>query len=398
MMIIHLVRFFLGYVRFRVSGVFIERFLNLVSAKGIHLWGGIRKETDYSGYVLRSQYGLLHPIARKTGLHMQIEEKFGFPVWKKKHKGRIGFAIGMLIFLLILHLMGSFVWTVQVQGNEQITEQEILSCMEDLGLKPGILRAKVKPRELERAALLQLKDLSWIAVNMIGSHVTVEVSERVKAPEMFLDSDMACNIVANAAGQIVSIRIYDGQSDRKVGDVVAKGDLLISGIMETQSGKTYFVHSHGEILAQTYPQKTVSVPLKQTVRKNTGEIKKRKRIRFLMWDIPWFQRENLDLFESTTTITPVAIFGISTPFSVLEETRVYYTEETVQLIEKQAKEQAMEQLLQWEKDYFASAKIMHRSVEGTLAENIYTLSADYTCIMDIGKEQIIEIEREEGAR
>ena len=123
-------------------------------------------------------------------------------------------------------------WTIEVVGNETVSSDEILDFLEEEGLKIGSYKSALNPRELERKTLLELKELSWIAVNITGSTVTVEVNERILPPDMYLDNDKACNIVARYTGQIHSMDIYDGQSDLQVGDTVLAGDLIVSGIVE----------------------------------------------------------------------------------------------------------------------------------------------------------------------
>ena len=88
MFIVRFLRFVCGYVRFQVTGVFIERFLNLASRNGINLWNGTKTETQYTGYTLMKHYKKLRPFAKKTGVHMQIEERFGWRMWRRKRFGR----------------------------------------------------------------------------------------------------------------------------------------------------------------------------------------------------------------------------------------------------------------------------------------------------------------------
>lgn len=84
MFIVRFLRFVCGYVRFQVTGVFIERFLNLASRNGINLWDGTKTETQYTGHTLMKHYKKLRPFAKKTGVHMQIEERFGWADVAKK--------------------------------------------------------------------------------------------------------------------------------------------------------------------------------------------------------------------------------------------------------------------------------------------------------------------------
>ncbi len=394
MFVVRFLRFISGYVRFRVTGVFIERFLNLASRGGINLWDGSKTQTEYVGYTLMRHYKQLRPFAKKTGVHMQIEERFGWPFWRKKYRRRVGLAVGVGLFLGILLFLGNFVWTIEVVGNEMVSSDEILDYLQEQGLKVGSFKSSLDPRELERKTLLEIKELSWIAVNITGSTVTVEVNERVLPPDMYLDNDKACNIIARYTGQIQSMDVYDGQSDLQVGDTVLAGDLIVSGIVEDGKGQTRFVHARADIKAYTSYEIEIQVPLQQVKRIPTGETALKKYLKILTWKIPLFwesdEQKSYDVQQKTVSFAP---FGLSTPFAVLEENRIYYTQKTLKYNEVQAKEEALQQLQEQEKIQLGEAEILKKELSGSLDKEVYKLKATYQCIMEIGREQEILLDR-----
>ena len=394
MFIVRFLRFVCGYVRFRVTGVFIERFLNLASRGGVNLWGGVKTQTQYTGYTLMRHYKKLRPFAKKTGVQMRIEKRFGWPMWKKKYRRRVGLAAGVVVFLGILGLLGNFVWTIDVVGNELVSSDAILDYLAEQGLKVGAFKHSLDARELERKTLLELKELSWIAVNITGSTVTVEVNERVLAPDMYLDDDKACNIVAKYTGQICSMDVYDGQSDLKVGDTVLAGDLIVSGVIEDGKGQTRFVHARADIQAYTDYEIEVQVPMQQEKRVPTGEVVQKKYLKILTWKIPLFwDRDQQVSYDSQQTTVPFAPFGLSTPFALVEETRAYYTTELVTYQEVQAKEEALALLQKQEEAQLQDAEILEKELSVSQKDGIYTLKASYLCKMEIGKEQEILLDR-----
>ena len=84
---------------------------------------------------------------------------------------------------------------------------------------------------------------------------------------------------------------------------------------------------------------------------------------------------------------------MSTPFAVVEENRVYYTQETVEYNAVQAKEEALRLLQEQEKIQLEEANILERELSGSEEKGIYLLKASYLCIMEIGREQEIFLER-----
>ena len=59
--------------------------------------------------------------------------------------------------------------------------------------------------------MMELEDLGWIAVNLRGTTADVHVQERVLPPAL-LDRASPCNVVAAQAGQILSMKVYVGQT------------------------------------------------------------------------------------------------------------------------------------------------------------------------------------------
>ena len=94
--------------------------------------------------------------------------------------------------------------------------------------------------------------------------------------------------------------------------------------------------------------------------------------------------------QKTVSFAP---FGLSTPFAVLEENRIYYTQKTLKYNEVQAKEEALQQLQEQEKIQLGEAEILKKELSGSLDKEVYKLKATYQCIMEIGREQEILLDR-----
>ena len=108
------------------------------------------------------------------------------------------------------------VWTIDVQGNETVSDAEILSVFEKLGVRAGARRSKIDVEQVQRAAARELNDLAWLALNIRGSAAVIEVRERVPAPEVENDTSPQ-NILAKRDGTIVSLEVYEGRRRSKRG-------------------------------------------------------------------------------------------------------------------------------------------------------------------------------------
>ena len=77
----------------------------------------------------------------------------------------------------------------------------------------------------------------------------------------------------------------------------------------------------------------------------------------------------------------------------MEETRNYYTQETIEYNTIQSKEEALQLLQEQEKIQLGEAEILKKDLSGSEEKGSYVLKATYLCIMEIGKEQEILLER-----
>lgn len=80
---------------------------------------------------------ILEACAEKTGCVIEILGWGGLPVFFRRLHGRQVWTAGLLLFAAGLYLLSSFVWVVEVEGNERLTREEILSACEEMGLRPG---------------------------------------------------------------------------------------------------------------------------------------------------------------------------------------------------------------------------------------------------------------------
>ena len=177
-------------------------------------------------------------------------------------------AAGLILFLFIIYGLSSFVWTVEVEGAEEINPQKVLSELESLGVQAGVLKSDIDSLWIENQLIIRIPELSWASLEIRGSKAVLRVRESV-LPPVLIDRDTPCNVVAAKDGIIDKMIVLDGQAMVSEGQTVKKGQLLISGIIEHPNtiGVRY-VHSMGKIIARTWYEETVV--LERTLPARTG--------------------------------------------------------------------------------------------------------------------------------
>jgi similar to stage IV sporulation protein len=394
MFILDFMRYFRGYVRFTATGEFVERFLNLIARERIPVWENAKSGDTYSGCVDVRNYRKLRAHAKKTDVRIRVSEKRGVPFTRYKYRHRHGILVGLMIFAVFLFVMSSFIWRIEVNGNGEVTESSIVQVLENLGIAPGTLRSSIDVRDSERRALLLLHELSWVALNIDGSTIYVEVKERVEPPDM-VDPSKPCNIVAAADGQILSLSVFDGQPMVAVGDTVRKGDVIVSGIMQDRRGQNLFRHAQAEATATINYEIEAAIPFAYTTFVETGHTRHRGYLDIMGFQLPLFLPISIPhpyhVEREQNTLT---LFGAELPFTYLGEDYILMEETVITLTPEEAKAKALSELNAAEKAKLGTAQIHEKELIGSAQAENYVLRGEYLCTMDIALAQEIYVEED----
>lgn len=172
-----------------------------------------------------------------------------------------------------------------ISGNNAVDSAAIADALQTIGVCEGARAAKIDPEEKRNELLLEMKELSWAAINIEGSRVTVDVIETKFEDE----KDTApSNLKAGYDGIVRKIEVIKGVASVKVGDAVRKGDLLVSGMHEYSDQTTDLTRARGKIYAEVNQSFRVAQPLTVTEYLKTGETDERSVLRFFGLDIPLF--------------------------------------------------------------------------------------------------------------
>ncbi|HZK18225.1 MAG TPA: sporulation protein YqfD, partial [Clostridia bacterium] len=174
---------------------------------------------------LEGIYPLRH-IARKTKVHFYITEKKGLPFVFSRLKRRKALVAGACLFMFALYLLSSFIWTVEVTGNVAVKKGELLSAANEAGLGRGSLKWYVSIEKTEEYILEEFDAISWVGVDIKGTHATIEIAEKKLPP---VEPTGPSNIIAKKTGLIKEILVLSGQPVVEEGDTVGRGQILISG-------------------------------------------------------------------------------------------------------------------------------------------------------------------------
>jgi len=272
-----------GYVEIRVSGFSVERFMNLAVYRGVYLWDirytpkGVIMKVSVKGFKL------LRPCAKKTKCRVKIISKNGYPFLAHRYRKRKIFGAGFIFFVAVLYVMSSFLWLVEIEGNERISSETLIQFCQDRGLKTGAYKKGFDKNLLENELMLSFSDLSWVNITVTGTRAHIQVTETIPHQEL-VNRDTPCDIIASKDGLITSIVTSAGTPLKKSKDVVQKGDVLVSGELVVKEDETgiikQYVHSSAEVWAKMYNEISFTVPYTYTEKAYTGEAENYYTIQF----------------------------------------------------------------------------------------------------------------------
>lgn len=306
---------------------------------------------------------------------------------------RFGLILGVTIFVFVVFLSSKIVWNINVIGNENISDEEILSELKTAGFSEGKFISNIDFDKLHNNVLKNSKKLSWISINMNGNIANVQVQETES--EITIEKSSYSNVVAKSDGQIISIIVINGKKVVSLKEVVKKGQLLISGVLDSQSEGVRYVDSSGIIMAEVNKTISIKIPLKQKVFEKSGSYLEEKSLN-LFNNIIFFLRKCRNLYKEYDTISirnTLEFFEIENLPIELTTIRYYeIVEKEVEYTKNEAIELAFKQL-RGELDILLNeAEIISKEVKTTFdGENVY-LNCSLVCIEDICEKVEFKVE------
>ena len=201
-------------------------------------------------------------ICRQENIEAEIVAYRGFPKLLKCLFNRLGLVVGSFLALMLIVLSGLFVWDVQVSGNEEMTEGEVIEELRACGFGVGSYLPTLRVREIENRVLIASERIGWLSINTEGTVARVQIIEHISGEnENAAPSQNPANLIAGVDGQIEYLELYRGNAVVTVGQAVKKGDLLVSGLYDSQTGSFRYTRAAGRVMARTERVLTVEIPL-----------------------------------------------------------------------------------------------------------------------------------------
>lgn len=269
-----------GYITVRLRGPGLERLLNKMASARIELRGVERLTPEVLLVRLQiADFSRLRPLLWETRINVSILDRHGLPFILESLKSRVFFAAGLVSCLLFILYLSGFIWFVELSGYQSLSLGELKFAIDELGLRSGVARRFIAPRQIERELLLRFPALAWAQVELKGVKAQVSLAERSQAEGLL----GAGHIYAREDGVITQILVLRGTPQVGKGDTVQAGEILISGVYYDGRGVKQFGAAEGIVKARVWYQAVGEAPLLIWEPEKTG----REHRRFLLTIGPW---------------------------------------------------------------------------------------------------------------
>lgn len=377
-----------GQVHIRAESPFPERVLNLCGARDLAFWDlEWESPTAFTCRLSRRDWRVLQQAAEPLDCALTVVRREGAPYFLSRFRHRQALVTGLVACGLCLFLSSFFVWDFQVEGNETVPTEKILRALEDCGVGLGSFGLSLDGEDIRNHVLLEVPELSWIAVNVSGCRASVQVRERVEPPEI-VGRQPPANIVARRAGLVLRVQALDGVAAVLPGTAVTEGQLLISGVEDTETFGARVLAGMGAVQARTWYALTARIPLAGAEKRYTGREKTGVSLIFGKQRVKFFSNSSIETAKYDKMINKhsLTLLGIPLPVTVVTETYRFYETAPVERTAAQA-EKAAEAVLT---EQLHAMVDPHGTVTSTLCASkrrgddlIVTLSAE--CVEQIGR-------------
>ncbi|MCC8162174.1 MAG: sporulation protein YqfD [Lachnospiraceae bacterium] len=271
-MLTRILKFLKGYVRIRLSGYAPERFFNLCGHHGIVLWDVRFTGTEYEMCVSVGGFRSLRPLVRKTRTKVVILERYGLPFLLHRYQKRKIFVLGALCGAILLWLLSLFIWNIHIEGNYHLSDDVILSYLNDIEVVHGMRKSEVRGSEIEAGLREYFPEITWTSVEVKGTRLIVHVRESEEGETTKIADEEPADLVTSQSGTVVSMIVRSGTPAVREGASVEDGDILVASRVEIYNddgelASVNFVHADADITIrhEEYYEESFSVQYEKKV-------------------------------------------------------------------------------------------------------------------------------------
>lgn len=306
------------------------------------------------------------------------------PALKSTLKQRISL-FALLVVIALNLLAPTVVWDVRVSGCETIPESYVKDALAASGVSVGTPWHRLNLGQIETNVLAEYSDIGWISIYRRGSVAYVSVRE-AHLPPPTDDESYYSNVIAAEDCIITDITVTQGYPVVKVGQVVKRGEVLISGIPPTGSGGKP-CHAAGQVFGSVDAAISVEIPSVIEEKSYGDGQKSGLSVKILNFSANIFKiyRNSQDECVIIENNENCRLFGrYDIPVSLVHEYTVPCTVVKRDLDPAELVRAASEKMRQAILERTASADLVRARTSGDFTDGGYSMTTTITVIEEVG--------------
>lgn len=227
---------FKAAIRLRITGFNQSRILNTLMDNGIKLREIKRispkileftqsKKDSQKTFAILNKMCYDYTVVAESGVHTLL-------FWSIRH---IGLIIGALFFSIVFATLSQMVWRIEINGNENLDDAIIAKNLRQCGVKVGTFKTKLNT-DAVADVLREIEGIAEGTAEVKGTTLFINVLEEKKYNPPS-DNNEVSDIVSQYDAEVTKIIVKSGNGLVKVGDKVAKGQILIKGERLNSNGE-----------------------------------------------------------------------------------------------------------------------------------------------------------------
>ena len=317
-------------VHFEIKGVNLNRIFSDCKKENIELFNINRKDFKNMEFdVGFHDKNRFQKIAKERNIKFCISSKSGFEKLKNEFFLHFGMVFGIFLFVFLNIFCNLFIWDIKVYGNSRVSTDEILAVLKEHNIEKSKIKNTEKICSIEKILENQIEDISLCSVIVKGTTIVVNIKEKLFVDEMN-DIDEGNDIVAPQNLTITELVVVNGTAQKKVGDSVKKGEVIVSGFVLKENGEKVFCKANASIKAKTWHSASQIYKKQKTVATRTGNTSKTSFLSLfgMKFDVKC-SKNQFDSFEIETSETM-----LSNNFLPIKMTTITFFETTLSVIEQ----------------------------------------------------------------
>lgn len=373
----------LNYAIIQVERKYFNKFLQEAMEEGIIIWNVINIDNEfYEAHISIEHLPKAKEIAQQMNITLKVFAFYRFKSLIKYVLQHKALFIAGTISILFLFMLANLIWSVKINGVSFDIKQKIEEQLKQHDIMPlQFSFTKKSSHELQTSLLQEIPELLWIGVEKKGTRYQIEAVEKSIVPKA--EETVPSHLVATKKGVIKRMEVSKGFPEVRVNDYVTPGKKLVSGVYEPEEEKEpdeeekdkdssrEIVGAEGKIIARTWYEMKMSIPLEINYERLTGAEEKKYYLQMSKLQLPiWnFKPVPFEQVQKEDQVDQLHLFHYKLPLYFMQTT----IREKEMVEEKRTKSEAIELGIEYAKVKIKSQlgidaeviseKVLHESLD-----------------------------------